>query len=84
MCYETLNGNQDKLNIMVHTKCYSVWQRLYQAMKKKDMRMPDHSLKKLRSAAYTIKAGGAGYYPGSNFVHVDVGRVRYWKSRLLI
>jgi uncharacterized protein YcbK (DUF882 family) len=21
---------------------------------------------------------GAGYYPASGFVHVDVGRVRYW------
>jgi len=25
-----------------------------------------------------LKTGGVGYYPKSNFVHVDVGRVRYW------
>jgi uncharacterized protein YcbK (DUF882 family) len=24
------------------------------------------------------KAGGVGYYPESDFVHMDVGRVRYW------
>jgi len=24
------------------------------------------------------QAGGVGYYPEPGFVHVDVGRVRYW------
>ncbi len=43
-----------------------------------DIRLPGYSLKKLRRAAYEFKAGGVGYYPRSNFVHVDVGRVRYW------
>jgi uncharacterized protein YcbK (DUF882 family) len=43
-----------------------------------DIRLPGHSLKLLRRAAYKLKAGGVGYYPRSNFVHVDVGRVRYW------
>jgi uncharacterized protein YcbK (DUF882 family) len=43
-----------------------------------DIRLPGLSLKKLRRAAYELKAGGVGYYPRSNFVHVDVGRVRYW------
>ena len=26
----------------------------------------------------TLKGGGVGFYPRSRFVHVDVGRVRYW------
>jgi uncharacterized protein YcbK (DUF882 family) len=25
-----------------------------------------------------LKLGGVGYYPSSDFVHVDTGRVRYW------
>jgi len=43
-----------------------------------DIRMPGQSLKKLRRAAYELKEGGVGYYPRSNFVHLDVGKVRYW------
>lgn len=29
-------------------------------------------------AALDLKAGGVGYYPERGFLHVDVGRVRYW------
>jgi uncharacterized protein YcbK (DUF882 family) len=43
-----------------------------------DIRMPDRPLGALRKAALEMKAGGVGYYPRSDFVHVDVGRVRYW------
>lgn len=43
-----------------------------------DVRLPGTKLKDLREAAVSLKAGGVGYYPSSDFVHVDVGRVRYW------
>jgi uncharacterized protein YcbK (DUF882 family) len=43
-----------------------------------DIRIPGFRLRDLRRAAYEIKLGGVGYYPKSNFVHVDVGWVRYW------
>lgn len=43
-----------------------------------DIRLPDCELADLRGAALTLKAGGVGYYPKSDFVHVDVGRVRHW------
>ena len=43
-----------------------------------DIRVPDVKLKMLRDAAADLKRGGVGYYPSSNFVHVDTGRVRYW------
>jgi uncharacterized protein YcbK (DUF882 family) len=43
-----------------------------------DIRLPDIPLPALRSAALSIKGGGVGYYPTSNFVHVDTGRVRFW------
>jgi uncharacterized protein YcbK (DUF882 family) len=43
-----------------------------------DIRVPDVPLKELRRAALSLKGGGVGYYPDLDFVHVDVGRVRYW------
>jgi uncharacterized protein YcbK (DUF882 family) len=32
----------------------------------------------LRDAALALRGGGVGFYPGPEFVHVDVGRVRRW------
>lgn len=43
-----------------------------------DIRLADRSLDALHAAALALKAGGVGYYPGPDFVHVDVGRVRRW------
>ena len=43
-----------------------------------DIRVPGRPLAAVRDAAKALEAGGVGFYPASNFVHVDVGRVRYW------
>jgi len=43
-----------------------------------DVRVPGRALRTFRRVAIGLKAGGVGYYPQSDFVHVDVGRVRYW------
>lgn len=43
-----------------------------------DIRVPGVALDNLRRAAHSLKLGGVGFYPSSNFVHVDIGRVRYW------
>jgi uncharacterized protein YcbK (DUF882 family) len=43
-----------------------------------DVRLTDRPLPRLREAALRLAAGGVGYYPKSNFVHIDVGRVRRW------
>jgi uncharacterized protein YcbK (DUF882 family) len=43
-----------------------------------DIRVPGIKLEHLRDKAKGLKIGGVGFYPGSNFVHVDTGRVRYW------
>jgi uncharacterized protein YcbK (DUF882 family) len=43
-----------------------------------DIRVPGRELSTLRGAALNLRRGGVGYYPRSNFVHVDVGRVRFW------
>lgn len=43
-----------------------------------DIRLADVPLPKLRAAALDVRRGGVGYYPASDFVHVDTGRVRMW------
>jgi uncharacterized protein YcbK (DUF882 family) len=43
-----------------------------------DIRLADVPLATLRSAAIVVGRGGVGYYPASDFVHVDTGRVRTW------
>lgn len=43
-----------------------------------DVRLADVPLPKLRAAALAVGRGGVGFYPASNFVHVDTGRVRTW------
>ena len=43
-----------------------------------DLRLPGVSLQTLRKAALDQRMGGVGYYPQSNFVHIDSGSVRSW------
>jgi uncharacterized protein YcbK (DUF882 family) len=43
-----------------------------------DLRCEGRSLPQLRGAAVSLRGGGVGYYPHSDFVHVDCGPVRYW------
>ena len=43
-----------------------------------DIRILGRSLALLRRTAISLQAGGVGYYPESQFVHVDVGRIRTW------
>ena len=43
-----------------------------------DIRLPGIPTSDLRDAALRLHRGGVGYYRSSDFVHVDVGRVRHW------
>jgi uncharacterized protein YcbK (DUF882 family) len=43
-----------------------------------DIRLAGIATAAVRDAALRLQRGGVGYYRASNFVHVDVGRVRHW------
>jgi len=43
-----------------------------------DLFLPDRRLRDLRTVALRLGAGGVGFYPESNFVHLDSGPVRSW------
>ena len=43
-----------------------------------DVRLADVDLSRLHGAAIGLGRGGVGFYPRSNFVHLDVGPTRTW------
>ncbi len=48
--------------------------------KASDIRIEGVALANLHAAALSLGAGGVGFYPQSDFVHVDVGPVRQWSG----
>ena len=43
-----------------------------------DVRLTGVATADLRQASLDLARGGVGYYPKSDFVHLDTGRVRWW------
>jgi uncharacterized protein YcbK (DUF882 family) len=43
-----------------------------------DIRLPGRPLREVQQAALDLGLGGVGFYPKSDFVHVDTGPVRSW------
>ena len=43
-----------------------------------DLRLPGRRLEDVRDMAMRLGGGGVGFYPDSQFVHVDTGPVRAW------
>lgn len=43
-----------------------------------DFRMEGYPTQRLRNQARALRAGGVGYYPSSDFVHIDTGQIRHW------
>jgi uncharacterized protein YcbK (DUF882 family) len=66
-------------NAMLHARSSGVAEHSQHVLGKAcDVRVEGVTLRHLRNAALDVGAGGVGYYPVSNFVHVDVARVRQW------
>lgn len=45
-----------------------------------DFRVSGVPLAKVKQVAESLNNGGVGYYPRSNFIHVDTGPVRTWRG----
>lgn len=45
-----------------------------------DIRLPGCDTRQLRKVCLDLKGGGVGYYPRSDFVHLDTGAFRAWKG----
>lgn len=78
--FEILSGYRSpKTNKMLSNRTDGVAKNsLHMSGQAVDVRYPSYNSYKLRDIAKTKKAGGVGYYKGSNFVHMDTGQIRYW------
>ncbi|MGE0040070.1 MAG: DUF882 domain-containing protein [Vicinamibacterales bacterium] len=78
--FEVISGYRSPAtNAALHARSEGVAvHSLHMEGKAIDIRLGDVPLRALRDAARAARAGGVGYYPASNFVHVDTGRVRTW------
>lgn len=78
--FQVISGYRSpRTNAMLHQKSSGVaTHSLHMEGEAIDIRLPGRRLTWLRDTALNLKRGGVGYYPTSNFVHVDVGRVRQW------
>ena len=80
--FQIISGYRSpKTNAMLHRRSNGVAEHSQHTIGKAiDLRIEGVELSNLRAAATAISAGGVGYYPVSNFVHVDTGRVRQWRG----
>jgi uncharacterized protein YcbK (DUF882 family) len=78
--FEIISGYRSpKTNQSLRGKSSGVAKNSYHMQGKAvDLRLPGVPLKAVRKAALELRMGGVGYYPKSDFVHVDSGRVRSW------
>ena len=80
--FQVISGYRSpRTNAALHARSSGVAQRSQHVFGKAvDVRIQGAALRDLRDAAIDAQAGGVGFYPVSNFVHVDVARVRRWSG----
>ncbi len=78
--YKVLSGYRSpKTNAMLHRASEGVAKNsLHMSGRAIDSRIADVDTSKLRDIAKRLRAGGVGYYPSSDFVHMDSGSFRTW------
>ncbi len=78
--YQIISGYRSPAtNAMLRVASDGVSSRsLHMQGKALDVRLEGLPLASLRDLAIARRAGGVGYYPQSDFVHLDVGRIRSW------
>lgn len=78
--YEVISAYRSpETNAMLNRKSSGVAKKSqHMAGKAIDVRLRGMDTKRLHLLALDLEAGGVGYYEGSDFIHVDTGRVRRW------
>lgn len=80
--FQIISGYRSpQTNAMLHARSEGVASHSQHMLgKASDVRVEGVELRHLHDAALSLKAGGVGFYPVSNFVHVDVAQVRQWNG----
>jgi uncharacterized protein YcbK (DUF882 family) len=80
--FQVISGYRSPItNGMLHGKSGGVASKsLHMQGMAIDIRVPGRELASIHSTALALKRGGVGFYPTSDFVHLDVGRVRKWSG----
>ena len=80
--YQVISGYRSaQTNQMLREQSAEVAQQSFHIQGKAiDLYLDNVALPHLRDAAMDLSRGGVGYYPMSNFIHVDVGPVRHWQG----
>jgi uncharacterized protein YcbK (DUF882 family) len=80
--FEVISGYRSPAtNAMLHAESSEVAvSSLHTLGEAIDIRMSGMSLSYIHAAAHELDRGGVGYYPWSDFIHVDIGRVRSWSG----
>ena len=78
--FEVISGYRSpQTNTMLKNKSGGVASHsLHMLGKAIDIRLPSFSTGHLHKIALAFKRGGVGYYPQSDFIHLDTGHVRTW------
>jgi uncharacterized protein YcbK (DUF882 family) len=78
--FQIISGYRSpQTNAALHARSHGVAEHsLHMKGMAADIRVEGVQLAHLRAAARDLGRGGVGFYPQSNFVHVDTGRVRQW------
>ncbi|QBR70871.1 hypothetical protein CU048_05800 [Beijerinckiaceae bacterium] len=66
-------------NAMLRARSHAVAEHSQHMLgKAMDTTMPGMPMERIREIGMRLQRGGVGWYPSSNFVHLDVGNVRAW------
>jgi uncharacterized protein YcbK (DUF882 family) len=78
--YEVISGYRSpKTNENLHRHSSGVSEHsLHMEGRAIDVRLRGFPTERLHELALGMARGGVGFYPSSNFVHLDNGRVRHW------
>ena len=79
-CYEIISGYRSpKTNAFLRKKSSGVAKKSYHMQGRAlDIRLAGFKTKRLHNLALKLNDGGVGFYPKSDFIHIDTGKKRNW------